>query len=154
LFGGCSSTLSKSLTPTSSVSVHGASLVYCGAISHEANAQLFDLHRGVGNETSQLLITSTGGDVDAGIELGLWVHDNGLDVGIPEYGQEERFDCRHGNATFIGWYYSVDDLHRLGVRNVSIAGGEWRPKLPVADAKICQVSLDTSERGQSEKGSE
>jgi hypothetical protein len=224
---GCSTTSPTTFSRVSSVSIDGGSLVYRGPISYAANARLFELHEGSDSPISELVITSTGGDVAAGIELGLWVNENGLDVAVPEYcisscanyvftagrrkvlgstaavvwhggalqkewndldcqllsgaaaascdheelrevqadlltalraeeaaffaaigvdqritilGQEERFDCRHGNATFIGWYYSLEDLDRLGVRDVSIAGGEWKPQLATRGVEICQVS--------------
>jgi hypothetical protein len=51
---------------------------YSGFISSELNQALFTMAEG--KTVRRLDITSTGGEVEAGIALGLWVHERGLDV--------------------------------------------------------------------------
>ncbi|MCH7833905.1 MAG: hypothetical protein IH911_02340 [Proteobacteria bacterium] len=67
------------------VSVTGAELRYHGHISHEANARLFALAATSATKPRRLVVTSQGGNVEAGMELGEWVFDEGLDVYVPEY---------------------------------------------------------------------
>jgi len=67
------------------VSASGSELIYSGRISFEANQRLFELAASLGEMPKTLVITSKGGDVAAGLELGRWVFDSGLDVSIPEY---------------------------------------------------------------------
>ena len=56
---------------------------YHGVISNEQNHRLFEA---LGNRViRRLVITSSGGEVRAGIELGSWVHDKQLDIEVPEY---------------------------------------------------------------------
>lgn len=56
---------------------------YAGPISAGLNQQLFTAVKG--NTVKRLVITSSGGEVEAGIALGLWVFDRGLDVEVTDY---------------------------------------------------------------------
>jgi hypothetical protein len=67
------------------ISVHGAELTFRGPLSHEANARLFALAASATERPRTLTITSGGGDVEAGMELGTWIFAKGLDVYIPRY---------------------------------------------------------------------
>lgn len=58
----------------------GQLAVYKGEISAVNNAAFFK--RYAGKPVAQLDINSVGGEVEAGIELGLWVHRHGLDVTV------------------------------------------------------------------------
>ena len=63
----------------------GVELAYSGTISFEANQRLFELAESLVEEPSALVITSNGGDIVAGMELGRWVFESGLDVRVPDY---------------------------------------------------------------------
>lgn len=56
---------------------------YRGDISFEKNNKLFVSVSG--QDIEKLVITSPGGEVEAGIELGKWIFDNQIDVEITEY---------------------------------------------------------------------
>ena len=56
---------------------------YNGSISKQRNERFFNLVKG--KVVKRLVITSDGGDVAAGIALGLWVHQFAVDVEILEY---------------------------------------------------------------------
>jgi hypothetical protein len=56
---------------------------YTGDITAERNRAFFDRERG--RVLERLVITSHGGEVEAGIALGTWVFDQALDVDVPEY---------------------------------------------------------------------
>lgn len=60
-------------------------LEYSGLITREANAGIFDLYASADPKPSSLLIESQGGSADAGMELGMWIFDNALDVEIDTY---------------------------------------------------------------------
>jgi hypothetical protein len=58
---------------------------YRGLITHEANQGVFDLYRSAEPKPLALLIESQGGSADAGMELGTWLFENGLQVEIDTY---------------------------------------------------------------------
>ena len=64
----------------------------------------------------------------------------GVDQRVTVLGQESRYDCRGGTES-IGWYYSIDDMKRLGIRNVKVRHGVWHPESPAPDLTICRVDL-------------
>ena len=63
--------------------IHEGMAYYEGPISSEKNRQFFQQADGV--TIQRLVITSTGGEVEAGIDLGYWVHQHQVDVEVPEY---------------------------------------------------------------------
>ncbi|HLT91480.1 MAG TPA: hypothetical protein VKZ85_11090 [Woeseiaceae bacterium] len=212
------------------VSVDGTTLVYRGPLHRQGVAALRQAAAGAPETPRALVITSTGGDVEAGMELGTWVFEHRLDVHVPEYcisscanyvftagrnkvlgpsalviwhggttqeglasaspcdyldtpdvpcdeqklrqvledtltrvqeleadffarvgvtqlitvlGQWPQYDCRPGadRHGYIGWYYSIADLEKLGVNNVSVAGGDWKPATRSPGIKFCRVIL-------------
>lgn len=64
------------------ISVTGSTATYEGEISRAANAQLFSQAAEAHKAIETLHITSRGGDVEAGIELGDWVYDRNVDVHV------------------------------------------------------------------------
>jgi hypothetical protein len=58
---------------------------YSGLITHEANAGVFELYQSADPKPQALLIESQGGSADAGMELGTWLFDNGLQLQIDTY---------------------------------------------------------------------
>lgn len=60
-------------------------LHYAGVLEQDANERLFALYARLDEKPARLVITSPGGDVMVGLDLGEWVHANGLDVRVPEY---------------------------------------------------------------------
>ena len=58
---------------------------YSGLITHEANRGVFDLYRSADPKPSALLIESQGGSADAGMELGSWLFENGLQIQVDTY---------------------------------------------------------------------
>lgn len=71
------------LAVLSPATVDAASIRYDGEISRENNALL--LQRVAGQHIDQLLIDSPGGSVEAGIALGNWLFDHGIDVVVDGY---------------------------------------------------------------------
>jgi hypothetical protein len=63
----------------------------------------------------------------------------GVDQRITVLGQDPEFRC--GGEDADGWYYSLADLERLGVRDVQLLGDRWEPIPPKEDADFCRVDL-------------
>jgi hypothetical protein len=61
----------------------GGVAYYSGSISTEENQRFFSVV--AGRPVKRLVITSSGGEVEAGIALGTWVFEHRLDVEVPEY---------------------------------------------------------------------
>lgn len=58
---------------------------YSGIITNEANAGAFELYAGAQPKPRMILIESQGGSASAGMELGSWIFENGMDVEIDTY---------------------------------------------------------------------
>lgn len=67
------------------VFIENGELNYIGIISPEANRQAFSLYAAQEKKPVVFHIRSKGGDTDAGIELGKWVHREGVTVKVLEY---------------------------------------------------------------------
>lgn len=101
---------------------------YTGPISIEQNQEFFG--RVSGKTVSRLLITSTGGDVEAGIALGQWVFENGIDVEVPEYCLSScanyvfpagKHKIIHTGA-IVAWHGNYTHLVHTGLWQDDIAG--------------------------------
>jgi hypothetical protein len=172
-------------------------LVYRGGLSKAANARAFQLLKNAQAKPRLLKITSGGGDVHLGMDLGEWVFKNGLDVEVVDhcfsscanyvlpagktkilnpdaillwhggayqpdleqqlkdtgeaglafmndwrtredlffkmigvnqssttYGQTAPHVVRPKGAA--GWDFSIEDMSRLGIKNIVEKGGPWR----------------------------
>jgi hypothetical protein len=77
-----------------------------------------------------LIITSGGGDVEAGIALGLWVWDHKLDIEVPEYCLSS---CANyvfpagwhksvGSGAIVAWHGNYNHLKQTGLWRDDIAG--------------------------------
>ena len=62
-----------------------ATLVYQGTLSAAANARVFELYEQATPKPRLLKMTSGGGDITLGMELGEWVFRNGLDVEVVDH---------------------------------------------------------------------
>ena len=60
-------------------------LIYESDISFEANEIAFNLYENAANKPVLFQITSLGGGINAGLQLGEWIVENNLDVSVPEY---------------------------------------------------------------------
>lgn len=64
----------------------------------------------------------------------------GVDQRITVLGQKPEFACGD-QETYSGWFYSVEDMKRLGVKNIEILGEDWAPEAPSPDIKVCMVTI-------------
>ncbi|MEX5747671.1 hypothetical protein [Massilia sp. X63] len=67
------------------VFIDSGELHYDGVLEQDANERLFALYDSLGEKPSRLVITSVGGDVEVGLDLGEWASAKGLDVRVPAY---------------------------------------------------------------------
>ena len=103
------------------ISLSAGTAYYSGPISAGQNQQLFEAAKG--NTVSRLIITSGGGDVEAGIALGSWVFDQGLNVEVPEYCLSSCanyiFPAAHhkviGSGAIVAWHGNYNHLKLTGL---------------------------------------
>ncbi len=197
------------------VSLEQNTVTYQGAITKEANNRLNALINQHGNLIKELSITSKGGEVNQGMDLGNIVFNNKLTVVVESYclsscanyvfsaapdhriskhaligfhggvskmeqqittlisslpeeeqdatelslrsylqaassrekqffekinvaqrittlGQSAQYDGIQSQGEFVGWYYSIKDMTRLGVRNIEVIDPPWSYK-PLSD---------------------
>ncbi len=60
---------------------------------------------------------------------------------ITTLGQEDVYHIYQKNG-FRGWYYSLDDMKKLGLKNIQVVGGDWNPERQENRYKIYRVSLE------------
>lgn len=67
--------------------------------------------------------------------------DIGVQQKITVLGQAPAYKQRYGSdeQQFLGWYYSLDGLRKLGVDHVEVINGPWRPRFTSAGAGAAQV---------------
>jgi hypothetical protein len=68
---------------TADTRLEATTAFYEGSLSVEHNVSFFDMVDG--QPVRRLIITSSGGEVEAGIELGEWVYRHGIDVEVPDH---------------------------------------------------------------------
>lgn len=128
---------SCAFNPTTSVNkvyLDNEKVVYIGEINRKRNEQLFSLFKSNSNVTL-LEISSPGGDVLAGMELGIWIKEQNIDIKIGKlcasscanyvfpaarnkYLQEGSIILWHGSS----YQPSIDELVRSGHKFAS----KWR----------------------------
>jgi len=64
------------------VGIKNGNIIYRGEITETSNNVIFSLFNGAELKPSRLVITSNGGEIGAGMDLGRWVKDNKLDVEV------------------------------------------------------------------------
>lgn len=83
----CCSILLLSAVPLHSgaettVNIEGKEIIYNGGLDREANEAVFGLFSRQDIKPTTLTITSRGGPIHLGLELGEWVHERGLNVKV------------------------------------------------------------------------
>ena len=64
----------------------------------------------------------------------------GVDQRVTVLGQYPEYECRE-RAASLGWDYSIEDMGRLGIKNIHVRNGVWRPESPAPNLTICRVEL-------------
>lgn len=95
-------------------------IIYKGTITFEENTKAFALYENSSNKPSTLEITSLGGGINAGLQLGEWIVENKLNVSIPKY-------CLSSCANYI---FAAGNLKYMGKHAYLIwHGGARQPGL-------------------------
>ncbi|GGF60393.1 hypothetical protein [Alteromonas lipolytica] len=86
LFGlvACSSKYSEQTAADRNVytGVNDGQLLYEGELTFESNDAIFAAYNKASSRFDRLVISSSGGDIGAGMELGTWIKNNNLDVEV------------------------------------------------------------------------
>ncbi len=214
----------QAATPATSVTAHKNSIVYSGDISDAANEAVLELLNAHPKTFTTLAITSPGGEINAGMDLGDMVFSHQLRVNIDDYclsscanyvftaaphhhisnravigfhggvtGMEDSFDTvvlsmpesqqaaakatfanyiqnaierqhrffkkvgvdpaittlgqapvydqHEASEAYVGWYYSIDDLHRLGVKHIEVINPPWKQRDLSQTVRFFKVSV-------------
>lgn len=62
---------------------------------------------------------------------------------ITTLGQVEKYKRLYDPEKYIGWYYSVEDLQKLGVTNITVVAPPWEPKQLPNNAMVFQVIVES-----------
>ena len=123
------------------ISLKAGTAYYSGPISAELNNRFFQAVQG--KVVKRLIITSSGGEVEAGIALGSWVADHNLNIEIPEYclsscanyvfpaGQHKSI----GEGAIVAWHGNYIHLKQTGLWQDDIAGRRVRTGEDAATAR-------------------
>lgn len=84
LLGGCAASIDKPTVESKPdfVGIRDGQLVYRSGISEEANQALFEAYEKATEKPIRLLVSSRGGEIGLGLELGTWIKDKNLDVEV------------------------------------------------------------------------
>lgn len=107
---------------------------YSGLITHEANAGVFELYQSADPRPQALLIESQGGSAAAGMELGAWLFENGLQVQVDTY-------CFSSCANYV----FPSGRARLLAPHASLMwhGGVTQPITPEELAEVLEETLQS-----------
>lgn len=77
--------ISSSLVAETEVFLGGDEIFYMGSLTSEANAKVFELYKNSINKPGTLSITSLGGDIEVGMELGEWLVERKMHIKVEDY---------------------------------------------------------------------
>jgi hypothetical protein len=66
----------------------------------------------------------------------------GVDQKITTLGQAERYSSFDKTKHYVGWYYLIEDLEKLGVKNVHVTNPPWTLKQLSDQKKVFLVRVD------------
>lgn len=108
LISGCATIDSseKTAKPKTKVFIdQNYALNYVGSINEDANSRLFELYHKASSKPTKLKISSPGGNVMEGLQLGNWVFDNKLDVMVDKV-------CASSCANYVFPAGKIKYLHK------------------------------------------
>lgn len=65
----------------------------------------------------------------------------GVDHKIGIYGQIGDYEGIYQGYQYNGFYYSIDDMHKMGVKHIHVQDGPWQPELNPVSENVYKVSL-------------
>lgn len=67
----------------------------------------------------------------------------GVQQRITTLGQTDRYrKLQASNEQAVGWYYSVEDLEKLGVAHITVINPPWRPRFISSPATVFKVDVE------------
>jgi len=71
----------------------------------------------------------------------------GIDQRITTLGHLYERELLQGEGDYMGWDFSLEDLAKLGVRQIRVRdGGQWDPVFPIRERRIYRIRLDSLRR--------
>ncbi len=64
-----------------------------------------------------------------------------MDKNIPYYGQRGRYQEIYESYRFVGFYYSLESLDKLNVKNVMLKKGTWLPEKNPLNSRVYKVEV-------------
>lgn len=111
--------------------LEGGILFYNGSITSAANNTLFETFNNSEVKPKRLIITSPGGEIRVGMELGRWVREHNLDVEVEEL-------CASACANYV---FTAGHFKYLNKNSVLIwHGSAWQEDISIEEAY--QAKLD------------
>ena len=71
-----------------------------------------------------------------------YFHKIGVKQDITTLGQAQTYSERYNAEQYIGWYYTVADLEKLGVKNITVLNPPWELRQISEKAKVFLVTVD------------
>ena len=110
------------------INLAGETAYYSGSLSAELNQRFFNAVKR--KAVRRLVISSDGGEVAAGIALGLWVFEHHIDIEVAEYCLSSCanyvFTAGHrksiGTGAIVAWHGNYNHLKQTGLWQDDIAG--------------------------------
>jgi len=65
----------------------------------------------------------------------------GVSALITTLGQEDKYSHLMDSGEYIGWYYSISDLKKLGVKDIEVTNPPWEPVPPKGKLKVYMVGV-------------
>lgn len=65
----------------------------------------------------------------------------GVKQEITTLGQTDTYKDIESSGEYVGWYYSIADLNKLGVDNIKLIDGSWQLKQLSEDKKVYRVEV-------------
>jgi hypothetical protein len=91
-----------------------------------------------------LSITNVTGSVDLVTRLtrasDQFYEDLEVNVLMPHYGQIGRYESIYKSYKYGGYFYRLDSLRRLGVKNIEVKGGDWHPERNPEYSNVYEVA--------------
>ena len=64
-----------------------------------------------------------------------------VDERLPTFGHAREYKAYRDSGKYLGFYYSLKSLDKIGVKNISVLGGDWRPEDNPYISKVYMVEL-------------
>ena len=109
-------------------------LVYEGAITKELNQNVFEAFRNADTKPKKLMISSPGGEIGLGMELGEWVREHNLDIEVANL-------CASSCANYV---FTAANLESSNPSEVSLIWGRMAKEIEIKSRSYVNRYLSSS----------